>query len=92
MIIGPDQLGVTQPVSIFRNGCTESLLFARRRSDWLEQLREYAASNEIFCLFTYHHPSTLRVMKFFVYSITTTLPHPELHVKETKFVENKMYT
>ena len=23
-----------------------------------------------------------RVMKFFVYSITTTLPHLELHVKE----------
>ena len=34
-----------------------------------------------------------RVMKFFVYCITTTLPHPELHdkesyVKKTKFVKN----
>ena len=44
-----------------------------------EQMREYAASNEIF----------------FVCSITTTLPHLELHVKElhvkkNKFVKNKI--
>ena len=58
---------------IFRNGCIENFHFALQRSDWLDQLREYAASNEIFCLFYYHYSS-----------------HPEFHVKETNFVENKI--
>ena len=48
---------------IFRNGCTENFRFVFQRCDWLDQLREYAASNEIFCLFCY----------------TTTLPRFELH-------------
>ena len=30
----------------FRNGCIENFHFVLRRSDWLEQLREYAASNQ----------------------------------------------
>ena len=64
------------PGRIFWNDCTENFHFVFRRCDWLEQLREYSASNELF-----------------VYSVTTTLPHPKLHdeklyVKEIKFVEN----
>ena len=48
-------------VSIFRNGCTENFHFALRRCDWLEQLSEYAANDEIFCLFYYHRstPSSI---------------------------------
>ena len=36
------------PERMYQNGCTENILFAFRRCDWLEQLREYAASDEIF--------------------------------------------
>ena len=34
-----------------------------RRCDWLDQLREYAASNEIFCLLYYHHSTLFRTTR-----------------------------
>ena len=51
------------PGSMFRNGCIENFHFALRRCDWLEQLREYAASNEMFCSFYYHHSTHVKELR-----------------------------
>ena len=46
---------------IFWNGCIKNFQFALLRCDRQEQLHEYAASNEMFCLFYYHHSTPSRI-------------------------------
>ena len=56
---------VATPAAYFAMVSTKNFHFVFRRCDWLDQLREYAASNEIFCLFLfyYHHSTPFRTTR-----------------------------